>query len=276
MKILAKYLISILVLLTTVSALAYTPKLITILNKMAVNNGTTQGLIIKRKLELKDENISWQEVWTVAHADLMKVEVSGTNPDQSTWDVEILYKDGKRTTTTLEGTPKSYPLSSEFFEPLLHFRSSRALASKLITMQVLPTWASAQLSERDSTSAKQQDFITLDRLKGAIVYAMGANNSKNTQQPPRLWVEQDSFLVRKLRMGSQIEIEFENYKNYDSDKIKQPSLQTVFWKNATILIENTSVDVVPSGKMASAFKIQKLTPRLPANENIKEFYSRFR
>lgn len=264
-------------LLSTLAAYAYTPKLITILTKISTNNGTNQGLIIKRNLQLKDEGIMWQEVWTIAHADLMKLEVKGTNPDKSTWDAEIVYKDGKRTTATVDGTPKSFPLSSEFFEPLLHFRSSRALASKLMTLQVLPTWASSQLSERESSSAKQQDFIVLDRLKGAIVYAMGANNSKNTQLPPRLWVEQDSFEIKKFRMGSQIEVEFENYKKYDSDKIKQPAVQTIFWKNATVVIENTSVEIVPAGKIANAFKLQKGTAaQLPTNENIKEFYSRFR
>lgn len=264
-------------LITTMAAWAYTPKLVTILTKIAINNGTTQALVIKRNVTLKDEGITWQEIWTIAHADLIKLDVKGLNADKTSWDVEILYKDGKRTTTTVEGVQKSFPLSSEFFEPLLHFRNTRALASKLITMQVLPTWASGQLSERDTTSAKQQDYIVLDRFKGTIVYAIGANNSKNTQLPPRLWVEQDSFEIKKLRMGSQIEVEFENYKKYDSDKIKQPSVQTIFWKNATVIIENTSLEIVNTTKIANVFKIQKNAPaQLPVHENIKEFYSRFR
>jgi len=252
---------------------AYIPKLSTILSKMASNSGGNKAMIIKRTVTLKEENLSWMETWYISHADAMKVDVEGNFPDGKKWAFEVLYKNGKRTTGTTEGKPKTFPLSPEFFEPLLHVRSSKALTGKLTAMQILPTWAAS----RADADASGESYINLDRFKGGVVYILGSNETKNTQLPPRLWVEQDSFVPRKVRLGSQVEVEFENVKDFEEGKIKQPETQNIFWKNATVLIQNTSVQMVEQNKVESALKLQKgETEQLPDNVNIKEFYSRFR
>jgi hypothetical protein len=106
---------------------------------------------------------------------------------------------------------------------------------------------------------------------------LGAQDSKNTLQPPRLWVEQDSFLIRKLRMGSQIEVEFDAFKEFEEGKIKEAELQTLFWKSSTVIIQNTSTQLVEPKKLEGFLKIQKEAKAvLPQNANLKEFYSRFR
>lgn len=247
---------------------AHIPKLNTILTKVAANNGGTNALIIKRTVTLKDENVTSEETWYVANADLMKVNVTGSNSDGSKWAFEILYKDGKRFTSTVDGGLKAYPTSSEFYEPLLHYRSNKALQSKLVSLQIIPTWAGTN---------SQENFISLDRLKGGLVYLLGASETKNTQAPPQLWIEQDSFVLRKLRSGSQVDVDFDNIKDYSEGKIKQPDLQTVFWKNTTVTIQNTSLQVVPQAKVANQFKMEKGdAAKLPENVNLKEFYSRLR
>lgn len=253
----------------SVSAQAYIPKLNTILSKMTANNGGTKAWVLKRTVTLKEDNVVAQETWTVANADLMKLRAEGTNSDGSAWSVEILYKGGRRHTTTSEGNTQVFPLSAEFFEPLIHYRSSRALMSRLSAFQILPPTVSG-----DTTSPT---YVNLDRYKGGVAYMLGALDSKNTLQPPRLWVEQDSFLIRKLRLGSQVEVEFDSYKDFEEGKIKQPELQTVFWKNTTVLVQNTSTQLLEPKKAEAALQIQKgLRAVLPDNANLKEFYSRFR
>lgn len=250
-------------------ARAHIPKLNTILSKVAGNTGGSKGLIIKRTLTLKDDNITANETWYIANADLMKVEVSGTNADDSKWSFEILYKDGKRFTSTIEGGVKSFPQSPEFFEPLLHYRSSRALLSKLISMQIVPPNA--------ANAVNQDHFVSLDRLKGSVVYVFGASESKSAQPPPQLWLEQDSFVIKKIRMGSQVEAEFDSYKDYEDGKIKQAENQKIFWNNITLTLQNTSLQLTSPGKLSSQFKMQKVdAAKLPDNEKLKEFYSRFR
>lgn len=245
---------------------AFVPKLSTVLGKMASTTGGNKAFILKRTVTLKEENAVAHETWTVAHADLMKLDAEGTNLDGSPWKFEILYKGGKRTTTSVEGKNQNFPLSPEFFEPLLHYRSSRALQSRLLAMQIVPNQSTAEAG-----------FMSLDRYKGGVAYIIGAQDSKNTLQPPRLWVEQDSFLIRKLRLGSQVEVEFDSFKDFEEGKIKQAELQTIFWKNATVIVQNTATQLVDQKKIESALKIQKdAKALLPQNTNLKEFYSRFR
>ncbi len=251
------------------SANAYVPKLSTVLGKMVSTTGGKKGFILKRTITLKDDNVIANETWYISHADLMKLDVDGTNADGTSWKFEILYKSGKRMTTSVEGKTQSFPLSPEFFEPLLHYRSSRALQSRLFAMQIIPSTNAA-----DSSSA---NFMNLDRYKGAVAYVLGASDSKNTLQPPRLWVEQDSFLIRKLRMGSQIEVEFDAFKDFEEGKVKQAELQTLFWKSSTVIMQNTSTQFVEQKKLEASMKIQKESKALlPQNANLKEFYSRFR
>jgi hypothetical protein len=257
------------VFILTQSSWAYVPKLSTILSKMASNNGGNKAFLIKRTVTLKEENVIANETWYVSHADLMKLVVEGTDADGTSWVFEILYKGGKRTTTSVEGKNQSFPLSPEFFEPLLHYRSSRALLSRLTSMQIIPNSI--------STDQSSPAFMNLDRYKGGVTYVLGAQDSKNTLQPPRIWVEQDSFLIRKLRLGSQIEVEMDAFKDFEEGKIKQPELQTIFWKNSTVVIQNTSTQLVEQKKVESFMKIQKDSKAtLPQNASLKEFYSRFR
>lgn len=269
-----KLIIPLFTLLLALPAMAYIPKLSTVLSKVAGNNGNTKGLILKRTVTLKEENLTWNETWYISHADSMKVDVDGTGADGGKWSFEILYKNGKRTSPTTDGKTKSFPLSPEFFEPLLHYRSSRALTSKLTAMQLLPSWALSRGGENEPSHAS---FMNLDRLKGSVVYVLGSAETKNTQLPPRLWVEQDSFVVKKVRLGSQVEVEFDAIKEFEEGKIKQPELQSVFWKNATVLVQNTTTEVVDQNKIEPHLKFQKTVGlQLPDNVNIKEFYSRFR
>jgi hypothetical protein len=251
------------------SANAYVPKLSTVLGKMVSTTGGTKAFILKRTVTLKDDSAVANETWYIGHADSMKVDVDGTNADGTPWKFEILYKGGKRMTTSVEGKIQSFPLSPEFYEPLLHYRSSRALQSRLLAMQLIPN--------NNSAESASSAFMNLDRYKGAVAYVLGAQDSKNTLQPPRLWVEQDSFLIRKLRMGSQIEVEFDAFKDFEEGKIKEAELQTLFWKSSTVIIQNTSTQLVEPKKIEGFLKIQKETKAvLPQNANLKEFYSRFR
>ena len=208
----------------------------------------------------------------VLDADAMKVITEGKSADGTPWSFEILYKNGKRATESTDGKVKTFPQSPEFYEPLLHYRSARALTSKLISMQVLPTWA-ANLPETTNTDG----IMTLERYKGGVADVLGSTETKNTQAPPRVWIEQDSFVIRKVRLGSQVEVEFDNVKDYEDGKVKIPEQQSVFWKNATVLLQNKSVEFVDQGKLEPHLKLQKgAGAKLPAEVNIKEFYSRFR
>lgn len=246
---------------------AYIPKLSTILGRIATNNGANNGLVIQRSVFFKDDNVACNETWYISNADAMKVVVSGKNADNSDWSFELLYKNGKRSTMTTSGETKTFALSPEFFEQLMHYRSARALQSRLENYQIIPT---------NAGSANSTSFVSLDRYRGGVVYKFGAQETKNAQPPPVLFIEQDSFVPRRLRLGSQIEVEFSDTSELDEGAIKQPTQQTILWKNTTVVTKITSMEKVAPSKTASHLKFENKKVKMPENENIKEFYSRFR
>lgn len=256
---------------------AYIPRLATILDKATDKNGGRQGLIIERNVEIKDESLSCKETWYIAHADLMKVVVSGKD-DGKPWKFEILYKDGKRQTVTVKGNLKTFNLSAEFYEPLLHYRSSRALLNRLVRLQILPTWAPRLLTEKEPPS--QKSFVSLDRFKGTVSYSLGSKNTKNSKLPPHLWLQQDSFNIQKLRLASQVEVEFSDYRDHDPSETKeltQPELQTIQWNQSTVSIRTTSLKITSRNDLNKELKIStKDKAELPSQATFKEFYSRFR
>lgn len=262
-----KNLLLTILVLFPLAAQAYIPKLSTIMGRIAGNNGATNSLIIQRSVFFKDDNVACNETWYISNADAMKVVVSGKNADQSDWSFEILYKNGKRTSLTTTGETKTFPLSPEFFEQLMHYRSARALQSRLESMQILPS---------NSGSANATSYVNLDRFRGGVVYRFGAQETKNAQPPPQLFVEQDSFVPKKIRLGSQVEVEFTDTTELDEGAIKQPTQQTILWKNTTVVTKISSLEKVAQNKVASQLKLDSKKSKMPENENIKEFYSRFR
>lgn len=246
---------------------AYIPKLSTILGRMATNNGATNGLVIKRSVFFKDDNTACHETWYIANADAMKVVVSGKNADQTDWSFEVIYKSGKRQTMTTTGEAKTFSISPEFFEQLMHYRSARALQSRLENYQVLPT---------NSGASNASSYVTLDRYRGGVVYKFGAQETKNAQPPPLLMIEQDSFVPKRLRLGTQIEVEFSDVTSLDEGAIKQPTQQTILWKNTTVVTKIESMEKVAQNSVTAKLKFENKKTTLPENENIKEFYSRFR
>lgn len=262
-----KQIIICFLLLFPLASQAYIPKLSTILGRIASNNGATNGLVIHRSVFFKDDNVACNETWYIANADAMKVVVSGKNADQSDWSFEVLYKNGKRSTLSTNGETKTFPLSPEFFEQIMHYRSARALQSRLENMQILPS---------NAGSANPATYINLDRYRGGVVYKFGAQETKNAQPPPQLFVEQDSFVPKKLRLGSQVEVEFADTTELDEGAIKQPTQQTVLWKNTTVVTKISSVEKTAQNKVMAQLKLDNKKAKMPENENIKEFYSRFR
>ena len=257
----------ILFLILPLTSLAYIPKLSTVLTRISANNGATHPLVLEKSVVFKDDNLECSETWYVENADSMKLVVSGKNEDATEWSFELLYKNGKRQSLSTEGEIKSFPLSSEFFEQLLHYRNARALQSRLEQWQILPA---------NTSSGTSSSYVTLDRYRGSVVYRFGAQESKSAQPPPLLVVEQDSFIPKRLRLGTQTEVEFSDLSSLDEGAIKQPTQQTILWKNTTVITKIKNISKTTPQKMQTHLKFERKKSILPTNNNVKEFYSRFR
>jgi len=118
---------------------------------------------------------------------------------------------------------------------------------------------------------------------GVIAYAIGTPASSSHREPG-LWVEQGKFLIRKLRLPSQIEVVAEKYERYKK-KLWFPKLREVHWDNHKAQIKVYSVSSIKNNSKnkkklsTDIFDVSKNPQqvlKLPDDVLIQEFYSRFR
>ena len=85
-----------------------------------------------------------------------------------------------------------------------------------------------------------EPFVRLARSGGTINYAFGsiATGEAAHTHPRGLWIEQDQFVLRKIRFHSGAELSAERYSNY-SRGLDYPRKRTLQWENQTVNIQNT-------------------------------------
>ena len=275
-----KFLIILLFLVSTNInvAQAYVPRTQTIVKKMSRNNGRREYRFVREViLESKEKTIKAREAWSVAHGDRMKVEVSSLD-SSNPWSFAILYEKNDRKTLSKNKALRSFKKSPDFFEPLFHDRSHRSLLRRMVNYRFLPPWiaeSTAPAYVDGKTKMTPEPFITLSPMEGTVNYAIGAlNNSEGGNNQTQLWVEQDSFLIKKGRLQSRAEFVNEGFQTFTGG-LKLPGQQQISWNDKVAKIKLIKVERFKSKK--SDWKLSgNKTGSIPSDPLIKEFYSRFR
>ena len=197
---------------------AYIPRTKTIVKKMSRNNGRREYKLVREVvLESREQKIKAREVWTVSHGDRMKVEVSSMDTNNP-WNFAIVYSQRDRKTLSRNKALKSFKKSPDFFEPLFHDRSHRSLLRRMVGYRFLPDWVeqtTAPAYVDGKTKMSPEPFVTLTPMEGTVNYAIGAtNNSEGGNNQTQLFVEQDSFLIRKGRLRSQAEFVNSRFQSF--------------------------------------------------------------
>ena len=256
----------------------YIPRAKTIVKKMTKNNGRREYKIVREvTLESKEKQIRAREVWTVAHGDKMKLTVSSLD-SSSPWQFSILYSTKDRRTLSRKKVLQAFRKSPDFFEPLFHDRSHRSLLNRMVRYRFIPDWATNTKSPAyadGETKMTPEPFITLAPMEGTVNYAIGADsNSEGGVGQTQLWVEQDSFLIKKGRLRSQAEFVNSDFQVFPGG-LKLPSQQIVSWNDNVARIKLLTSETTRTNK-----KDWTLNPenagQIPTDPLIKEFYSRFR
>lgn len=259
-------------------AMAYIPRAQTIVKKMTGNNGQNEYKIVREvDLSSPERKIKAREVWTVAHGDKMKLEVSSldtTNP----WHFSILYNSKNRKTLSRKKVLKTFQKSNDFFEPLFHDRYHRSLINRLIGYKFLPSWAKDSTPPNyveGTTKMTPEPFIHLSPMEGSVNYAIGAqSNSQGSQNQTMLWVEQDSFLIRKGRLPSDAEFVNSQFQTFVGS-LKLPGEQQISWNDKVARVKLLTAERVKTSK--KDWQLDKSDDgSIPTDPLIKEFYSRFR
>lgn len=264
--------------LFSIESQAYIPRIKTIARKMAKNNGR-KIYKIQREVTFQDQEnlLKAKETWFIKNGDTMKLvvdSVDNTNP----WSFVIVYNKNKRKTLSSSKNIKTFSRSEEFFEPLFHDRYYKSLLSRMEKLRFVPAWAkNTEDPDYDAGETKmvKEDFVHLEPILGSVNYAIGSNkNDSGDNKRITLWVEQDSFLIRKGRLRSTAEFTNSKFQTF-SGGLKLPTKQTINWKDKVARIHLIRAERTTTNKKTWTIDKSKGSG-LPNEPIIKEFYSRFR
>jgi hypothetical protein len=274
-----------LVLLVSLSSHAWIPPTRVLLSKTAENAGS--GIYaIEQEVQFPNgaETLNLKETWLIDSDRTMRLTVSGTKEQQSTIKLQFLYTGGQRYRLS-EGSRRSEKISEDFLERYLNFRSSDVFAHVLTQMKILPAGAMNKKGGKTSADFKNnpEDWVRFSRTGGVVNYAFGSPTPvEQADGNPGLWIEQDHFVVRKIRLPSQVEMTADNYNIY-SKGLRYPKARTIRWGKNSVNIRLISASPRPSSANSllqpSSLDISQKMEGLadmPAKDAVIEFYSRFR
>ena len=118
----------------------------------------------------------------------------------------LIYDKNNRHFTTNLRTIKTSPKAPSWFEDFFHFRSYKNMLTKMENHNILSTDNVKDVLKReDSFKGKEEkiyslpSYLWLSRIGGVVAYAIGEASLENRLYPS-LWIEQDRFVIRKIRL----------------------------------------------------------------------------
>jgi hypothetical protein len=252
-------------LTSTVSSVsqASVPSDKTIFSRLARHSGKG-AYVIEQEVQFRSlsEPVILRERWVVNGGEVLRVSANSPKSATEQYRFEAVYRDGKRTLSDGKGGTRAATLSQEFIEPYSHYRTGRSFVEALVFSRILPTSA---LKEKTKPPR-------LGRSNGVITWIFGEPTPVDAGKlNPSAWVEQDAFVMRRLRFPSQAEVSFDNPSSY-ANGLRLARDRTVTWENNTVTIRVLSVKPTSEPSSTSSLAAAKLPDAGP----VKEFYSRFR
>lgn len=266
------------------TAFAYIPPSRMILERVSENSGSgVYALEQEVQFSNAQESLFLKENWLIESDQSMSLVVTGTKDLKDQIKMHFVYAGGLR--WSLSSKRESQRLSEDFLEKYFHLRTTDRLAAVLLQIKVLPPHALGKKplpKTVDGFKNEPEDFVRLSKTGGVVNYAYGLPSPVDGIANSGLWIEQDQFYIRKLRLPSQVEISADNYNAY-SRGLSLPKIRTIRWGQNTVTIRlisvsgkapNTSGQFQPSS-LNTPVKLDGLN-NLPAKDVVTEFYSRFR
>lgn len=279
----------------------------TIVSRLAKNSGRGVYIIEQELRFAGPEGLVLKERWLVQNSDTMRLIVQGVKEGDFRWDA--LYRDGKRIATapaagTAPGAtpgaalsepgkePRTTNISADFFEPFLFHRSSARYFDAFVKNKILPPSAARErprIANIATYKPVPELAVRLGRAGGAVAWVFGEPTPTEAANPfPGAWIEQDSFILKKLRLLSHAEMTLANHAN-SGGGLKLARERTIVWKPTggdgearSVTIRVLSVRNLPDKSLAPQFLNSSITAselkaaRLPDAPIVREFYSRFR
>ena len=272
--------------ITSSVAWAYIPPARMILGRVSENAGSgTYSIEQEVQMSVGVEPLYLKETWVVENERNFRLTVTGTKDLKDLIHLQFIYVGGQKWQLK-NGKKESQKISEDFVEKYFHFRNSENLIASLQFLKILPQPLGNRkpvVKKGEEFKYEPESFVRLSRAEGSISYAFGQPSAVEQKElNPGLWVEQDQFMIRKIRLPSQAEVTAENYAPF-ARGLNFPKLRTIQWNQNTVTIRLLNV----SGKVAGGNQVFqpntldvpytiKPLPNASAQTLIEEFYSRFR
>jgi hypothetical protein len=265
---------------------AYVPPLSTILSRTTDNHGKgfariTQNVIFTQK----NSSYIVKETWLVDGAQRMLLIASGQNDLGQKFQFQSYYNGLNRHFVDASGARKVSKVGEDWLEDFFFHRSSDGMIARMHALKMIP--AEALRRQPDVYNLKNvthpvESFLRLARTGGKVAFAISSvQPTSDEPKDPTLWIEQDGFVVLKVRMPSSATASASDYKSY-SDNFQFAGQKEIMWGTNRVLINTTKVETFPRthsiGKDLSINTPSTTTGvlLLPAIDGIQDFYSRFR
>lgn len=232
-----------------------------------------------------EETINLKETWLIDSDRTMRLTVTGGKELQNTFKLQFLYTGGQKWSLNTAGK-KSERIPDEFIERYLNFRNADVFANQLVNHRIIPPNAMTKkplVKVGNDYKRESEPWVRLSRTGGVINYALGVPSPSDKEDGnPGLWIEQNQFVVRKLRLPTQVEMHANNYNQF-AKGLQYPRNRTIRWDNNTVTIRlisasarpQTAISLLQPGSMDTSTNWDGLA-NLQAKEVITEFYTRFR
>ncbi len=257
-----KYIIYLAVFLTKVQpAFSYIPNLDFILNKATSTTGR-QIISIDQDVVFKigSEEAIIQENWLIEGDKSLKLIARGQGFFSQNINLNYLYN-SKNKTSVIGKAKISSPLTTDFYQKLLFIRSTDAFKMHLKELGI-------------------NNQIRLSRADGRISFAIGAPSGEKLS--PQIWIDQDEFVIRKIRLPSETEINLSDITNISGDLWVAKS-QMINWAGVQVQVKIKNVSVKTSATLSNFYPQNLNDPsdlsfsnKSVLTEAIHQFYLRFR
>jgi hypothetical protein len=251
-------------LVLPLEAQAYIPPYWMILSRTADNHGhgaffIDQDVVFARTAaapgsHTSDDPLVVHERWTILNESQMRLDVDGRNQLRGKVHLTYIYRDGRRYFVDENGVKKTERAPDDLLEPVLHFRNYKNFRAALAAHGVTPAESAkvetAKYSD-DHPLPEPESFVRLARVDGTTSYAIGVPSPVDSLSPlPGLWIEQDRFLIKKIRFPSQVQVVLRNYRLHKDLWLPHDVQLTWPTQEAKISV----VSVVPAASNDARFK----------------------
>jgi hypothetical protein len=278
----------LLIFLVSPSSWSYIPHSHYILERTAQNHGNGLYLIDQDIViySAQQNPIKIKEQWLIEGGEKMRVRVYGQDDSSNDIQFTYLYDKNIRKSVDPQAVVRSSALSSEFFEPIFHFRTPEFAKSFLYKLNILPReglQAPLRFSKPEQVQRQNENFVRLSRFDGTVNYAIGPHPKSNSLLSG-LWVEQDQFHIKKLRTPDQVEVIAQRYQRF-ANNLWLAQNREIRWGEYRAVIQvmgvkhhdrNSPLKARLNLAQFDPKKESSLIPKLPENPVLVEFYRRFR